>query len=242
MLSSVNNIVNQHLGMYYFASNNFYSYQKNIFLKKQNENQMRKSRLSSSEIRDLINKYQSELKKLEFQTEEVIATITELQNWLESVEESEKNTLLRVRRKPKITAVRKSAQGKVQRKRGRPPKKEKKKAEKASSLTKTKIEQVRISKGYKLSNWDEWVIAAITQNGKPQITQEIIDYVRIRVQDSGMTSNEEEIKNKVIRSLQKLVNRRGDLIKVPYKGKGHAYALPGMSGTKRKITKKSKKK
>ncbi len=203
---------------------------------------MRKTRLSSSEIQDLINKYQSELKKLEFQTEGIVSTITELQDWLDSVEQSEKSALSKMSKKKRIAPLRSTLPAGVKRKRGRPPRKDKKTSEKAIISEKKQTKKEELKKGYKLSNWDKWVISGITQNGKPQITQEIIDSVKVMTQDAGVKSTEEEIKNKVIRSLQKLANRRGDLIKVPYKGKGYAYAVPGMPGSKRKVGRKLKKK
>ncbi len=201
---------------------------------------MRKTRLSSSEIQDLISKYQSELKKLEFQTEDIVSTITELQNWLESVEQSEKTALSKMSRKRKIAVPKVTAPTEVK-KRGRPPKKAKKSTEKAVSTTQKQIKKETAKKGYKLSNWDEWLISGITQKGKPMITQEILDWVKIKSQEAGIQTSENEIRNKVIRSLQKLANRRGDLVKVPYKGKGYAYATPEMPGAKRKVGRKPKK-
>lgn len=192
---------------------------------------MRKTRLSSSEIHDLINKYQSELKKLEFQTEEILSTIAELQDWLDSVEQNEKAALDKMSKKKRI------ASNGIKKRRGRPPLREK-------DTSKTTIiqEKKQPKKGYKLSNWDKWVISGISQNGKPQITQGIVDSVKAMALEAGVKTSDEETRNKVIRSLQKLANRRGDLVKVPYKGKGYAYAIPGMPGANRKIAKNPKKK
>lgn len=190
---------------------------------------MRKTTLSSGEIQDLINKYQSELKKLEFQTEEIVATIDGLKKWLASVESREKIVLAKVGKKKK-SAAKISMEPAVKRKRGRPSKKVKKVAPGAK--------KEKAAKGYKLSDWDNWVISSIKDKGQPLITQEIIDTVKAKAQESGLSSSDKEVKNKVTRSLQKLANRRGDIMKVPYKGKGHAYAIPGMQ-VKKKITKRS---
>jgi hypothetical protein len=203
---------------------------------------MSKTRLSSSEIQDLINKYQSELKKLEFQTEEIIATINQLKEWLESVEQSENDALSRLGKKRKIAGVGKSVQLNVKKQRGRPPKNKKSSTGKSISSAQIKAANRKTRKGYKLSEWDQFVIDAITQKGKPQITQEIVDFAKLKAQEKGLNSGGEEVRKKVVRSLQKLVNRRGDLIKVHYKGKGHAYAIPGMAGIKKTIARKPKKK
>ncbi len=203
---------------------------------------MRKTRLSSSEIQDLINKYQSELKKLEFQIEDVKSTIADLENWLESVELSEKTALAKMGRKRKKTSITVSEPGAKRTKRGRPARKDTKSSDATITSEKSRTKKIKSTKGYKLSKWDEWVIEAITQKGKPQITKGIIESVKISSKGTGLQSNDEEIKNKVIRSLQKLANRRSDLIKVPYKGKGYAYAVPGMPGAKRIVHRKLKKK
>lgn len=195
---------------------------------------MRKTRLSSSEIQDLINKYQSELKKLEFQTEEIVSTINELEDWLGSVVQSENSALEKMKKKKGVTSSKNVAPHGIKLRRGRPPKGTK-------TLDEDGTVSGEIKKGYKLSNWDKWVITSISQNDKPQITQEIIGSVTKLTQEAGFSTNDTEIKNKVIRSLQKLANRRGDLVKVPYKGKGHAYAIPGMPGLKRTVGRKTKK-
>ena len=146
------------------------------------------------------------------------------------MEQNEKVALDKMSKKKRVVSIGTKSR------RGRPPKTEKVVAQN------TIQEKKQSKKGYKLSNWDEWVISGISQKGKPQITQEIVDSVKAMTQETGVTTTDEEIRNKVIRSLQKLANRRGDLVKVPYKGKGYAYAIPGMAGAKRKIAKKSKKK
>lgn len=203
---------------------------------------MRKTKLSSSEIQDLINKYKSELKKLEFQTEQTNSTISELEDWLESVDQSEKSALAKMGGKKKIVKQKSVATRTTKKGRGRPPTKEKKVAEKSAVKTKKPTRKSRAKKGYKLSNWDKWLIESISEKGKPMLTQELIDSVKVKVQSAGLQSNDEEVKNKVTRSLQKLANRRNDVVKVPYKGKGFAYGVPGMSGTKGKSTRKTKTK
>ena len=203
---------------------------------------MRRTNLSSSEIQDLMNRYQSELKKLEFQTAEVIDTIAQLKKWLESVEKNEKKALTKLGKTNKLASAGKSVKLSAKKRRGRPPKKSKKIPGKSVSTPQKRTQEKKGRKGYKLSEWDKLVIESVTHQGKPQITKEIIDYVSSKVKEKGWSTHEEEIKNRVIRSLQKLANRRGEMVKVRYKGKGHAYALPGMAGIKRTIARKPEKK
>jgi hypothetical protein len=221
---------------------------------------MKKSNLSSLEIQDLINRYRSEIKKLNFQMAEVNATISQLEKTLKNVAEIEKSTLIK-KKKPKPALVTLS-QNKTKKKRGRPAKKaatkkkkvtekkqviEKKtsKAKKAGRPKKTnkpvkttkKLRKTSGKKGYKLSLWDTLVVDSIKDSGKARITQEIIDFVSAKLKESGKPASDTEVKNKVIRSLQKLANRRNELKKVPYPGKGFAYAIPEWTDEKGKIKK-----
>lgn len=234
---------------------------------------MIKTNLSSSEIQDLINKYSSELKKLEFQTAEVKMTLLGLENLIKDVNSREKASFTKVK-------VKKSSVAKPLKKRGRKsvvekakvktktkekivkgttPKKTKaqksitakpkkevsvkskkavvgKKAAVKSKKSLPKVNSKKIEKiGYKLSDWDSYVIQSIENRGKVLITSEIIDQVKSKLIAAGKNSSDSEIKNKVTRSLQKLVNRRGDLAKVNFKGKGFAYALPNWMVSKGKI-------
>ncbi|MBN1599387.1 MAG: hypothetical protein JW894_13925 [Bacteroidales bacterium] len=174
---------------------------------------MSKTQLSSSEIQDLINKYNSELKKLQYQVDEVIYTIRELERMLVSVEGREKEALSKLHSKKEKPVKLKSAK-----KRGRP--------RKVISVTDTSASTKTTKKGYKLSKWDEMVIEGIKTSGKVLLTSELVDFAIKKSKKQGSAVNEEEAKNRVVRSLQKLVNRRHDLAKVKYRGKGFAYALP----------------
>jgi uncharacterized phage infection (PIP) family protein YhgE len=182
------------------------------------------TQLSSIEIQDLINRYKSELKKLEFQINEVNLTINELSVLLNTVHEKERSALgERVKRR----AVRKNQPAvKEAKKRGRP-----------AGKTVKKSEPVIVTKpaGYKLSLWDETVIEVIRQRGSSAITSEIIDMVIARSSDKGLSNDTNEVRKKVVRSLQKLVNKRGDLKKVNFKGKGFSYALPEWLNEKGKL-------
>lgn len=80
--------------------------------------------------------------------------------------------------------------------------------------------------GYRLSTIDNMIIEALTQRGKVMINSELLDYVENKADEIGEQLSADEIKLRISRSLQKLVNRRGDLVKVPYEGRGFAYALP----------------
>ena len=209
---------------------------------------MSRTQLSSSEIQDLINKYSSEEKKLEYQIAEVRATIDELSGLLQNVVGREQSALTVVKRKPKKAVAANNltvpVKGALKGKRGRPRKSASVvavKAAKSGRVSKSKKAAVPAKTGYKLSQWDQLVISSISDKGKVVITQEIIDYVKGKMNVNGKSVSDAEVKNKVTRSLQKLANRRGDLKKVAYKGKGYAYALPAWLDVKGKLDKKFKR-
>jgi hypothetical protein len=250
---------------------------------------MSKTQLSSSEIQDLINRYHSELKKLEFQVDEVITTIAQLERLLENVSGREKSAISKVKvkkskslavspslsltsakkgvrgRPRKIKESEKATPGKAVAKKAGTKKAVAKKAAAKKATTKKAVTKKAIAKkaitkkaitkkaapkkatkkpkksGYKLSAWDQYVIDSIKQAGQIRITQEIIDFVKTKAEADKLNTNDEEIKNKVTRSLQKLANRRNDIIKVPFKGKGFAYAIPDWYGVKGKLDTKFKR-
>jgi hypothetical protein len=238
---------------------------------------MKKTKLSSSEIHDLITRYKSELKKLEFQSSEINLTISQLESRLKNIKGSEK--VARTKTKKRKTASVKVLLTTAKKKRGRPAKKatsvkkaiKAKHPIKAKALTKTaqlkkavttkkiakqkkiktkpqkvspkakKVLKSDTKKGYKLTFWDEYVIESIKQAGKVRITHEILQFVTEKMKATGKSASDTEIQNKVIRSLQKLANRRNDLKKVPYEGKGLAYALPAWFGENGKLNKEFKR-
>jgi hypothetical protein len=205
---------------------------------------MIKTHLTSGEIHDLINKYNSELKKLEFQIEEVKMTISGLENMMKDVNLREKVTFAKVKSRKKIEPDKiPSGKGSVLSQKKKEFKTEAKIKIKKAAVDNKHAKKVSAknadlnaeTKGYKLSDWDNFVIQSIDQSGKILITAEIIDLVKNKMISSGKKTTDKEIKNKVTRSLQKLVNRRGDLSKVSYKGKGFAYAMPKWVDKKGKI-------
>ncbi len=239
---------------------------------------MKKSKLSSSEIHDLINRYKSELKKIEFQASEVNLTISQLESSLKNVAGIEKAARLKTKKRKSTPII--VVPSKTKKRRGRPTKKSAKtkpvKASKIAKSTKSKTAKVILpkkaslankktkskkivakpnkivdtlkkakkpatKKGYKLTFWDEYVIESIKQAGKVRITQEIVNFVTAKMKETGKIASDKEIQNKVIRSLQKLANRRNDLKKVAYEGKGLAYALPAWYGDNGKLNKEFKR-
>ena len=179
--------------------------------------------LKETEIEDLILTYQSELAKLEFRASEVKSVLDDLRQHLAGM----KKKAMPIARKPrtaKVAVVKPVQEAPV----AKPEKKII--APKKIAAKKTKAKPVRKSApkaaGYKLSSWDELVIESIKKSKKALRTKEITELVLKGATKSGLSDNADLASNKVIRSLQKLANRRNDLTKVNFPGKGFIYAMP----------------
>lgn len=80
-------------------------------------------------------------------------------------------------------------------------------------------------KPYPLSKWDMIVIDVIKENGKPATSKEIYENGMAKAVKQGINMDESKMKSKINQCLVKLSNRRGDLRKVKYEGRGFAYTL-----------------
>ena len=80
-------------------------------------------------------------------------------------------------------------------------------------------------KPYPLSKWDNIVIEVIKDNGKPTTSKEIYDAAMKKAVEMGMAMDENKMKSKINQCLVKLSNRRHDLKKMRYHGRGFAYSL-----------------
>ena len=113
--------------------------------------------------------------------------------------------------------------------RGRPAKKKVAKAvakEAKEAKVKPKKEPKERASGYRLSEYDELVFQALRDTDHALINSQIVAFIEQQKAAQGENPGEEEIQTMVVRSLQKLANRRDDIKKVPYEGRGMAYALP----------------
>ena len=82
-------------------------------------------------------------------------------------------------------------------------------------------------KPYPLSAWDKIIIDVIKNNGKPATSKEIYDKAMAKAAAEGIKMDEAKMKSKINQCLVKLANRRNDLKKVKYQGRGFAYTIQG---------------
>ena len=95
--------------------------------------------------------------------------------------------------------------------------------------------------GYRLSEYDQYIFDALHASGKSMINSDFLAYIENTKASQGQTVDAEEISTMVTRSLQKLANRRDDIAKVPYEGRGMAYALPEWLNPQKELKAKHKR-
>lgn len=140
-------------------------------------------------------------------------------------------------RPKKSAAATTSATTEVKKKPGRP-----KKAVSSSTATKTPKKRGRKPNqklgGYRLSEWDQLIVDGITKAGKALVKNELLDLAEAKNKEDNLKMDMQAINVKISQSLHKLANRRDDLVKVPFPGRGFAYALAEWKTSKGDIPKK----
>lgn len=106
-----------------------------------------------------------------------------------------------------------------------------KRAKKSDSAVKEKKTRKKKSKAGRkqqpLSLWDQMIVDSIKAKGKPAINKDILSYITTKAIEHGVYENEEKTRVKLNQCLIKLTaDNRKAVVKVPYEGRGHAYALP----------------
>lgn len=92
--------------------------------------------------------------------------------------------------------------------------------------------------GYRLSDWDTMIVDGITTAGKALIKSELLDLAAQKNSAEKLGLDEQALNVKISQSLHKLANRRDDLVKVSFPGRGFAYALSSWKTSKGDLPKK----
>ncbi len=163
---------------------------------------MDNSNLTQLEIKNLMNLYQSEIKKLLFQLSKTQETLSELNYMLENPEDINAflNETTPLYGHSPYSGPSDPIDGYVRR---------------------TKRRRRRSKGGYKLNDWDLFIIETIQNASEPLINKEIHDAAAKAFPDE----TEEEIKGRISRSIHKLANKRKVLLKHRYEGRGFAYTV-----------------
>lgn len=208
--------------------------------------------LTPLEVRDLISRYQSDLRKLEYQIHKVHQILEELQGYAPQAQEKYIDEPI-LRGLPSAEASEEkggettdqeapqnvpTAKGRKTR-RGRPKKMGSDtapgKVEGSASSPAAAEPKVEQGKGYRLSEWDLFVVNCLLAEEQSLITS---DFLVAAENSAEITADAKEIKIKLNRSLHKLANKKGILVKVEYSGRGYAYALAKWLNSKGELPKK----
>ncbi len=211
---------------------------------------MKKSDLTSVEIRDLLDVYKRQLNVLDYQVKEVKAQMKGLQDELKGVitaerEEAKKQAAKekaaeskkKKKAKEKAKAEKKTAKTKGTGRRGRPPKAkapeaapQETAAEKPAPKPKPTKKAAATDKKKpgptgKLSEWDLFMMNSLKKKKKVLINSELLALAQKKVDKEGLNMSSAQVKSKVAATLQKLTAKKDELKKVKYAGRGFAYAL-----------------
>ena len=88
-----------------------------------------------------------------------------------------------------------------------------------------------------LSDWDNMVIESLREKGKALASHDLFNAFAEKVKAAGIEESEDKLRFKLNQILVKLTNKRGDLAKAAYPGRGFAYALPEWLNEKGKLLK-----
>jgi len=172
------------------------------------------SKLNEFDILDLLNEYHSELRKLKHKMDFVKTKIADLEaqySTIKNIKAGSKTVEASETEQVDDTAAEPETQGK---KRERKP--------------------------YPLSDWDKFIIETIQESGHATLSREIYASVKEKAINAGIFTTDDKSKAKINQCLVKLTNRRNDLRKVKYKGRGFAYALPDWYDERNRLKKEYK--
>jgi hypothetical protein len=102
---------------------------------------------------------------------------------------------------------------------------------------KVRKKELKPRKPYPLSDWDMIILQVIKDGDHAMLSKDIYDGTFERAKLMGVFSDEKKAKAKVNQCLVKLANRRGDLVKIKYSGRGFAYGYPEWLDTRGKLKK-----
>jgi len=192
-------------------------------------------KLSELDIIDLLQDYNSELRKLNYKIQFVKDKIANLEGML--IEDGREQIVRATRgagrpRKEKTEMPEMSNEI-------APQPAEPFVKEKNRKIVKERAPRER--KPYKLSDWDNMIMDSIRNAGRPLINTEIFDTLKSLAIEKGLSWDDDKAKAKINQCLIKLANRRDDLKKISYEGRGYAYAVAEWEGERGKLPREIKK-
>lgn len=183
-----------------------------------------KTALDPVEIEQLISVYHSELRQLNYRVLSVRKNIEQLETALSKQSTSKRQSVVAapavVASKPVAPVVAAPAVA--------PAVPSKPSSSTSGPRAPKKVnmpDPVQVRRVRKLSPWDEFIITTLQTKDKVLIMSEFLDIVKSDFEGAkGWT--EAKIKSKLNAVFHKLANKKGNIVKISFEGRGFAYALP----------------
>lgn len=206
-------------------------------------------KLGSTDVKQLLATYESKQRQLKFELDQTTKMIRNFKSILPEIEAAEMAQLVAIANAPSALAdvsvpeIAKAVKA-TGKKRGRPAKAKVVAQDQPAEapVRRGRKKSKGRAAGYRLSEYDLLVFKALDNTGQAMINSEIVSFIENDHKANGKKADSDEIQTMVVRSLQKLANRRDDIRKVPYEGRGMAYALPGWLNSKGDLKRKHSRK
>lgn len=198
-----------------------------------------KATLDPVEIEQLISVYHSELRQLNYRVLSVRKNIEQLETALSKQTPTKRQSIVSapavVAAKPKIPIE--SAPVASSPSPATTTTTQSSKAPKKVAMP----EPVKVRRVRKLSPWDQFIIDTLENKDRVLIMSEFLDIVTNEFEGAkGLT--ETKIKSKLNAVFHKLANKKGNIVKISFEGRGFAYALPRWLNTAGELKKKYRRK
>ncbi|MBX2876744.1 MAG: hypothetical protein KTR30_31800 [Saprospiraceae bacterium] len=183
-----------------------------------------KTALDPVEIEQLISVYHSELRQLNYRVLSVRKNIEQLQTALSKQSTTKRQSPVSA---PAVVATKSVAPAIAAPELAPAPI-----SSSSSSTTGRKAPKkvnmpspVQVRRVRKLSPWDEFIMNTLLTKDKVLIMSEFLDIVKSDF-DGAKGWTEAKIKSKLNAVFHKLANKKGNIVKISFEGRGFAYALP----------------
>lgn len=197
-----------------------------------------KATLDPVEIEQLISVYNSELRQLNYRVLSVRKNIEQLESALAKQTPTKRQSTVSA---PAVVATKPSAPIESSPVLSSPAPAS---SSSRSSTAPKKVampEPVQVRRRRKLSPWDQFIIDTLEKKDKVLIMSEFLDIVTNEFEGAKGLS-ETKIKSKLNAVFHKLANKKGNIIKISFAGRGFAYALPQWLNSAGELKKKYRRK
>ena len=190
--------------------------------------------LKEVEIRDLINRYESELKKLVYQADKVRETISELQSYIGVQKAAPVKQSAPKKKVPVIisppegvyTGTFSHSTGSTKKVTKQQPNISVSGASVVEVLSNSsEFDLPENGNGYRLSEWDHFIIDSLKSARMTLVNHDFFKLAANRVKAQGLEMTKSQLHGKINRSIHKLTHKREMIKKINFSGKGYAYAL-----------------